>query len=140
MIIALESVELSNGGIHLLIKGKIDDVELRFVVDTGASHSVMDIHWARLNLDEDDFILVNEPAHGIGSSVEVHRVNISNMLIGELMIHDRLIALIDFSSINAIYSQEGIEEVHGIIGGDILKDYHAIIDYKKEQLKFQKLK
>ena len=81
MVIALECVELSNGGIHILVNGKIDDVELRFVVDTGASHSVMDIQWARLNLDEDNFILENEPAHGIGSSVEVHRMNISNLKI-----------------------------------------------------------
>jgi hypothetical protein len=138
MVIALERIELSDGGIHILIRGKVDDKSMYFIVDTGASHSVIDMNWARENLDNNDFILAEIPAHGIGASVEVHRVTLHKMEIGDLVLQERKVALIDFTSINNVYKQEGIEEVQGIIGGDILRDHGAIIDYDKGELHFSR--
>lgn len=138
MVIAMEGIELSDGGVHILIRGKVDDKDLYFIVDTGASHSVIDMNWAKENLDHNEFILAEIPAHGIGSSVEVHRVSLHKMEIGELVLQDRKVALIDFTSINNVYKQEGIEEVQGIIGGDILRDHGAIIDYDKGELHFSR--
>lgn len=135
-MIKLHKTSLSDGGIHLLLLAKVDGNELRFVLDTGASHSVMDIHWARKNLKEDEIKLVSEPAHGIGSPVEVHKAELSSFEFGDLIIQDHSVPLIDFNSINGIYEQEGVEEVHGILGGDILLSKGAVIDYNKMELHF----
>ena len=136
-MIKLEPIKLSDGGMHILLKIVVDKQELRFVLDTGASHSVMDIEWAKNNLSEDEINRMDDPAQGIGSSVEVHKAIVSEIKIGELELKDKTIALIDFSAINSIYAKEGLEEVQGILGGDILFDYSAIIDYAKMELTFQ---
>lgn len=138
-MIKLQKTDLSDGGVHLLLNGLVDDKELRFVLDTGASHSVIDIKWARLNMSEDEIKLVDDPAHGIGAALEVHRAIVSSLKLGDLLLHNRSVALIDFSSINSVYATEGLEEIQGIIGGDLLNDFDAVIDYNKCELIFQSL-
>lgn len=135
-MIELHKTTLSDGGVHLLLLGLVDGKPLRFVLDTGASHSVLDIQWARKNLDEDEINLVSDPAHGIGNPVEVHKAIVSSFELGQLKINDHSIPLIDFNSINAVYANEGIDEVQGIVGGDILMENKAVIDYEKMELRF----
>lgn len=139
-MIELHKTNLSDGGIHILLIGKVEGTDLRFVLDTGASHTVLDINWARENLSEDEIKLASEPAHGIGSPVEVHKAELASFEIGDLIIKEHSIPLIDFNSINGIYQREGIEEVQGILGGDILLEYNAIIDYSKMKLEFNSAK
>ena len=135
-MIKLQKTSLSDGGVHILLLGKVDGKELRFVLDTGASHSVLDVKWARLNLSEDEINLVSDPAHGIGAPVDVHKALVSSFVLGELSIENHSIPLIDFQSINSVYANEGVAEVQGIVGGDILMGHNAIIDYHKMELSF----
>jgi hypothetical protein len=138
-MVKLDLTELSDGGIHLSLKVEIDQMELRFVLDTGASHSVLDVEWARENLSEHEINLIDDPAQGIGSAVEVHRAIVSEMKIADLIIKDRMLAMINFDSINSVYKREGLGVVHGILGGDILHEFEAMIDYKKMSIIFQTL-
>ena len=138
-MVKLDLTELSDGGIHLSLKVEIDQMELRFVLDTGASHSVLDVEWARENLSEHEINLIDDPAQGIGSAVEVHRAIVSEMKIADLIIKDRMLAMINFDSINSVYKREGLGVVHGILGGDILHEFEAMIDYRKMSIIFQTL-
>lgn len=135
-MIDLDYTKLSDGGVHILLTCVVDGIRLRFVLDTGASHTVLDTDWARSNLTEKEIKLIEDPAQGIGAAVEVHKAVIREMIIGDLVLNNRSIALIDFASINSIYRREGLAEVHGILGGDILYDHAAQIDYGKMQLAF----
>jgi hypothetical protein len=135
-MINLDYTKLSDGGVHILLTCIVDGVSLRFVLDTGASHTVLDTDWAREHLTAKEIKLIEDPAQGIGAAVEVHKAVISEMIIGDLVLSNRRIALIDFTSINSIYRREGLNEVHGILGGDILYDHGAQIDYGKMQLAF----
>lgn len=136
-MIKLERIYLSDGGVHILLNVHVDRVELRFVLDTGASHSVLDIQWAKNHLSEDEINRIDDPAHGIGAAVEVHKAIIAEIKIGDLIIQERMVALIDFRAINTVYEKENLGVVHGILGGDILNDYAALIDYSKLELNFQ---
>ncbi|UZJ63060.1 hypothetical protein OKW96_11005 [Sphingobacterium sp. KU25419] len=49
-------------------------------------------------------------------------------------------AVLDLSSINYAYEQMNLQPVIGVIGGDILGRYGAVIDYKKKTLKLLKRK
>jgi hypothetical protein len=136
-MVKLHLTELSDGGIHLSLHVEIDSIKLRFVLDTGASHSVLDVEWAKENLPKNEINLIDDPAQGIGSSVEVHKAVVSEMKIADLTIKDKMLAMINFDGINSVYEREGIEKVHGILGGDILHEYDAIIDYKEMSIVFQ---
>jgi len=139
-MVKMDKIKLSDGGIHLILKVIVDEMPLHFILDTGASHSVMDIIWAREHLKEDEIVFTKEPAHGIGSSMEVYKAILEKMEFGDLLMKKRGVALIDFSGINAVYKKEGYDEVQGILGGDILNDYNALIDYKKSTLAFDSIK
>lgn len=134
-MIKMEKLTLSDGGVHLIILAFVDDKTIRMVLDTGASHSVLDFSWAEQNLPDNEIIAVEDPAYGIGSSVEVHKAEVSSFKIGDLNLNNRLFALIDFNAINSVYDREGLEEVQGILGGDVLSEFEAVIDYGKYELK-----
>ena len=135
-MIKLKKLSLSDGGVHIIISAFVDDKPIRMVLDTGASHSVLDFNWAEQNLPDNEIIAIEEPAYGIGSSVEVHKAEVSSFKIGELDLKNRLFALINFDAINSVYDREGFEEVQGILGGDVLDEFDAVIDYGKYELKF----
>ena len=139
-MIKLKKISLSDGGLHLILKANIDNQPIQMVLDTGASHSVLDIGWAKEYLPKDEIVAVEDPAYGIGSSVEVHKAIVSSFKIGKLVIKKRLVALIDFDAINSVYAREGLAEVQGILGGDILFDYGAIVNYTDFTLKLKKRK
>jgi len=137
-MIKLKKITLSDGGVHLIVKAFVDKKPIRMVLDTGASHTVIDVTWAKENLPEKEIKAVEDPAYGIGSSVEVHKAEVSSFKIGKLNLENRLVALIDFDPINTVYDREGLEEVKGILGGDVLAEYDAVIDYGKNSLKLKK--
>jgi hypothetical protein len=134
-MIKLEKITLSDGGVHLIIKAFIDKKSIRMVVDTGASHSVLDVNWAKENLSDNEIILIEDPAYGIGSSVEVHKAEVTSFKIGKLNLENRLMALINFDPINSVYDREGLDEVQGILGGDVLAEFDGVIDYGKMKIK-----
>ena len=138
MIKKLEKLTLSDGGVHLILSAFVDNKPIRMVLDTGASHSVLDVSWAKEHLPEHEIKQVEDPAYGIGSSVEVHRAVVSSFKIGRLNLKNRMVALIDFNPINSVYDREGLEEVQGILGGDILAEFHGVIDYGKYLLKLNR--
>ena len=86
-------------------------------------------------MPDNEIIAIEEPAYGIGSSVEVHKAEVSSFKIGELNLKNRLFALIDFDAINTVYDREGLDEVQGILGGDVLDEFGAVIDYGKYEMK-----
>jgi len=59
------------------------------------------------------------------------------MSIGELKIEQFEVAVLDLSTINMAYSQLNHPEVLGVLGGDILVKYKAVIDYGNQSLTLQ---
>jgi len=62
---------------------------------------------------------------------------ISTLYIGGLLIDEFEVAVLDLSTINIAYRQLGHPEVLGVLGGDILMKYKAVINYRKKILKLK---
>jgi hypothetical protein len=60
---------------------------------------------------------------------------IHDMRIGRLKIPEFEVAVLDLSTINFAYAQMGHPQVLGVIGGDILMQYNAVINYGKRNLR-----
>jgi len=133
-MIKLSKLTLSDGGVHIILSAFVDDKPIRMVLDTGASHSVLDFSWAEQNLPDNEIMAIEDPAYGIGSSVEVHKAEVFSFKLGDLNLKNRLFALIDFDAINTVYDREGLDEVQGILGGDILDEFGGVIDYGEYSL------
>jgi len=59
---------------------------------------------------------------------------ITDFYIGRFHIPEMEIAVLDLSAINTAYQQLEIAPVLGVLGGDVLVEFRAVIDYEKCKL------
>lgn len=139
--IPLHIVELEKENYHILIEGKlIDDSSSFWIIDTGASKTVLDAnlssYYEILEADNAD----DYQSAGINQGMLETSVGILSYLrFGELEIIDQKIALIDLKHVNDIYSKYTSYQIAGLLGGDILMQYQCAIDYSKQTIRFQEI-
>jgi len=126
--VPLRIIDLHEDGFHPLVEVSIFGKSFTLVLDTGASKTAFD-HGALLN--EDAKLEVSDRlSTGLGTNDMVSSTAIiSDMQIGELHIDEFEVAVLDLSTINIAYRQLNHPEVLGVLGGDILMKYKAVIDY-----------
>jgi hypothetical protein len=135
--IPLEVLNLHDDGFHLLVEVVVYGQSFKAVLDTGASKTVFDKSTImELNGEVSIIRLSDRVSTGLGTnSMESFTVVLPEIAIGTLVISGFEAAVIDLSSINYAYEQLGLPKVIGVIGGDILMDHKAVIDYGKKMLK-----
>lgn len=123
---------------HLEVEVTIDDIKAFFLVDTGASNTVIDIGFAREKLFE--FASMEELGGGVGTSeMQIFHKQISLFKIDDFRIRSFDLYATDFQHIRDSLAKKGINEpCHGVIGADILIKYKAKINYKKMNLSLKK--
>ena len=117
---------------HYLIEAKVNDIEGRFILDTGASNSCICISL------ENKFKVISkdskEKASSATSQMTHTKISKSNIIqIGKWEDKINLISF-DMSHINHALNEKKINSVSGIIGADVLKKSKAILDYKSNKL------
>ena len=134
--IPLEIIEMDGDGYHLLVKCKINKLKnCNLVIDTGASKTVFD----KSALFDSVEILENDEelkSAGINADfMESFFCNIKSFAIEDFKIKNFQSVLIDLSNINELYQKTIKKKLTGLIGGEFLMKYNAVIDYKKKILK-----
>ena len=119
-----------------MVKGMIHGKEARFLIDTGASRSVFDPNTITDFIDNVAFEKKEGMTAGVGSSdLESATFMIEVFSIGELEIHDYEAVALDLENIHEMYGKLGLPRIDGIIGGDLLKRYKSVINYKGKKLR-----
>ena len=135
--VPLQIIDLNSDGFHPLLTIKIFSKPFTVVLDTGASKTAFD---KTLLLKANKKALINNSdilSTGLGTnSMQSFTATINDMRIGRLKIPEFEVAVLDLSTINIAYKQMGHPEVLGVIGGDILMKYKAVVDYGKQVVKF----
>jgi hypothetical protein len=132
-IIPLQIIDMQEDGYHPLISVTIFGKLFTLVLDTGASKTAFD--QSMIEAEGQDFILSDRLSTGLGTnSMTSSTAMISDLYIGNLLIEELEVAVLDLSTINIAYAQLGHPEVLGVLGGDILMKYKAVINYGKKQL------
>jgi len=133
--IPLELVLLEAAGCHLLVKAKWKKRKLRLVLDTGASKTVFDIAQLREWFPELQLNKSDQASAGLGTqSMESATFSLTDFKLGKCPIEGIEAAALDLQNILSTYDQLEEGPIHGILGGDILLEYHALIDYRKLRL------
>lgn len=133
--IALHLIKIEDDGMHLLAKVKINNKTARLVVDSGASRTVLDKNRIHRFVKENKFEKHESVSTGLGTNtMESHIVEIKKLKIGNWTLEEIIWVLLDLSHVNASYVQMGIKEIDGVLGGDILMKYNALIDYGNKKL------
>jgi len=135
--VPLQIIDLNSDGFHPLLTIKIFGKPFSVVLDTGASKTAFD---KALLLKANKKALINNSdilSTGLGTnSMQSFTATIHDLRIGRLKIPEFGVAVLDLSTINIAYKQMGHPEVLGVIGGDILMKYKAVVDYGKQVVKF----
>ena len=131
--VPLQIIDMQEEGYHPLVDITVFGKPFILVLDTGASKTAFDENMVK---DEgQEFILSDMLSTGLGTnSMSSSTATINNLYIGGLLIEEFEVAVLDLSAINTAYAQLGYPEVLGVLGGDILMKYKAVINYGKKRL------
>lgn len=136
--IPFKVLNIDNEGFHLLIKLRINRKVAKVIIDTGASKSVFDKNRIEQFVSDRNFDMHDKMSSGLGTNtMQSQTTRIKKLVIGDVEIVDYKAVLLDLSHVNQSYEQIGLAAVDGVLGSDILLEYHAIIDYEKKILKLK---
>ena len=133
--IPLKIIELEEGNFHLLVSAVFTDgSKVNWIIDTGASKSVFD---KNLKDKYHEFDTKTEEIHsaGIGENpLETTLGKLNSFYLGRLKIERPKMAILDLKHINELYSKVVHLKIAGLLGGDFLLKYQAVIDYNKKKM------
>ncbi len=124
----------NNGAGHFKLNIKINGTVGNFILDTGASHTVVD------EAVSGKFLLkfsnkASKDAGGLGNSALKTRKSIGNIIdLKGFQIKKAALIAIDLSHVNSTLKKNGSGRIDGVIGADILKKHKALIDYSEKAL------
>lgn len=135
-ILPLTIFSIEDDGYHAKVIIEVNGKEACMILDTGASRTVFDENEIT-NFIGDNFIQENDRlSSGLGTSTMASKkVVIDEMKLGKIKIENYDATILDLTHVNQSYHKLGLTKVVGILGGDILNDYKAIIDYGNKELK-----
>lgn len=126
---------IENDGFHLKITITINGIAANAIIDTGASRSVFDETRIQSYIGDDSLEEHDRLSSGLGTNTMTSKkVLLANLKLGEAEIVDYDATILDLKHVNQSYEKLDLEPIDGIIGGDILTDYKAVIDYEKKEL------
>ena len=135
--IKIEVVELDRNGFHLFISVKVDEKKCRFLIDTGASHSVIDKVYYEKNMQKKKLKTIKQSTTGLHSSTtESHFGKIKELKAGNFVAKNIMAAAVDLGHVNKTYKSIKKPSIHGILGSDLMMKHKMKIDYGSRKLEF----
>ncbi|MBL4593928.1 MAG: clan AA aspartic protease [Flavobacteriales bacterium] len=134
-IIPLTIFPIENDGFHVKVSIMINGKEASMILDTGASRTVFDETRIMEFVDDNHIEDHDRLSSGLGTnSMTSKKVLIGKIQIGEIEIVGYDATILDLQHVNQSYEKLELEPVEGVLGGDILNDYNAVIDYANKEL------
>jgi len=125
-------VELEPDSYHIVIDGKIEGVESIFIIDTGASRTIIDKCYVE-KLKKLKIGTENPMATGISSEqIPVELYNIPKLVLEDITFKNIHSLAADLTAVNEIYMNITGKKIAGLIGCDFLLDKVNKIDFKKK--------
>ncbi|RDC55465.1 hypothetical protein DU508_14350 [Pedobacter chinensis] len=136
--VPLKSINLQDDGFHLLVEVVVFKEKHFAVLDTGASRSVFDKSLIEQHLSETLQVSEEINAATLFTTTTTIQATIPEVGLGLLKIKNYETVAFDLQSVSETYQQFGHPPIMCIIGGDILMQYKAIIDYENLTLNLHK--
>ena len=135
-IIPFELLTLEGDGHHIILNVEILSQTFIMVIDTGASKTVLDYNTlTETGISQEDLISTNILSSGLGTNeMKSYMYNLDLLKIADWQCKNLKVAVLDLSAINFAYAQMNLPAVIGVLGGDILHKYKAVINYKNNTI------
>jgi len=132
--VPLKLINLQDDGFHLLVEIVVFKQKYFAVLDTGASRSVFDKALIEQHLSKTLQVSEEINAATLFTTTTTVQATIPEVKIGKLKIKNYETVAFDLQSVSDTYQQFGHPPIMSIIGGDILMQHKAIIDYSTLEL------
>ncbi|WP_316806315.1 retropepsin-like aspartic protease [Pedobacter agri] len=136
--IPLKLLNLQDDGFHLLVEVVVFKEKHFAVLDTGASRSVFDKLLIERHFAETLHVSEEINAATLFTTTTTIQATIPEVKIGPLKLKNYETVAFDLQSVTETYQRFGHPPIIGIIGGDILMQYKAVINYEKLILRLYK--
>jgi predicted aspartyl protease len=122
--------QFDEGGVHIFLNLLVNGKKCRFLVDTGASKSVIDKKYFEDNFGKRNLKTIKQETTGLHSSTsESYYGKIKAIEIGQQKVSNYNIAAVDLSHVNTVYSKSKKPKISGILGSDLMLKYKMILNY-----------
>jgi predicted aspartyl protease len=136
-VIPIKVLPFNNQGFHIMVTGELNGYKFHMLIDTGATLTVIDMNRAKAIFKNPEMKIYDKFFMGIGTSkIDTYSMHIDLLKLGDCNLENFQVILIDMENINKAYAAFDLPRVDGIIGGDILQKYKAVINYEKAILEF----
>ncbi len=139
--IPINIITIQDDGCHLMIEILVNNKKASMLIDTGASKTAFDIKKIKKfipDIKKNDFELIDKTSTGIGTnSLESYMIVLKKIKIANFILKNYKAVVIDMQHINESYSKLKLPLIDGILGGDLLIQQNAVIDYKNKILKIK---
>lgn len=123
--------QLQDESYHIFIKCKVSRKVCLFLIDTGASKTVLDAEFFTTHYSKDKIQSTGQNTSSLHATVsESHTAVLPSIKIGTLSIDNFLVAILSLDHVNTTYNSLGKKPIQGILGSDLLLHYQGKIDYK----------
>lgn len=139
--IEIELVPIEEDGYHIFIGGRINGKPARFLVDTGASRTVVDQKRVVrfIKGEEAGFEKLDSFSAGLGTNtMESHTIILGTLSFGRLLLRNYKAAALTLDHVNQSYRMLKMKQLDGVVGGDLLHELKAVIDYRKGVIEFER--
>ena len=132
-ILKLKIVELDKQGFHYFLKAKVNGKSARFLLDTGASHTVMDSSRIQSFIDHSNFEENPTLSTGLGTNTMQSKIaTLDTFILGKTVLRNFEMILMDLSHVNESYRLAEKKPLDGVLGSNVLKDLNAIIRFSTQ--------
>jgi predicted aspartyl protease len=126
---------MAESGIHVFLTVKVNGKRCRFLLDTGASKTVVSKEWFEKNVGKNKIKTIKQETSGLHSAVaESYFGTVDSLQMGSLILKKYKAAAVDLGHVNSMYAKFKVKKIHGILGSDLLKQFNAVIDYHSQTL------
>lgn len=139
-MLPIEIELMQANGSHIFSYITLNRKKIKVLIDTGATNTIFDADFIKHEIRAEQ--LANYESHAAGFNAEKTKTEVAvlNFSMAGLRIRNLACGLIDFAHINQSYTNLGLDHFYGIVGGDILYKYSAVIDYGKKKMILKKAK
>ena len=109
---------------------KVNGKKCRFLIDTGASKSVIDKKYFEDNVGKRALKTIKQETTGLHSSTpESYFGKIKEIEVGKHVLKGYSIAAVDLSHVTTGYKKMKQPKIQGILGSDLMLKYKMVVDY-----------
>ena len=134
IILPLKPHFIDTDGIHLHLDAILNGTPVNFLLDTGASRTVISNKIAEILDSGFDNPIPHLESFGFGDNFDSYVAEIPGFEFYGNRIENYQMAIFDFAPLNEMMGRMGFPEIDGMLGGDLLRAAGAKLDYGEEIL------